>query len=185
MSILGTGNAGFIGFHVTKKLMEKGENVIGLDSVNDYYDVKLKKDRLKYLEGIKKGSNYSYKFYKIDLQNKVKLDEIFRKEKIKKVVNLAAQAGVRYSIENPQSYIDSNITGFLNILECSKKYNVEDIVYASTSSIYGGNAKEVSSETDNTDSPIQFYAVTKKTNELMAHTYSHLFELRTDRKSVV
>ncbi len=179
MTILVTGHAGFIGFHTTRRLLELGYEVVGVDIVNDYYDVELKQSRIIHLTNLANKNNYKFENIRINISNYSALRECFQKYNFKKVVNLAAQAGVRYSIENPQSYIDTNITGFLNILELSKEYGVEDIVYASTSSIYGANSKIPSSEDDNTDQPIQFYAVTKKTNELMAHAYADLHKMRS------
>ena len=179
MTILVTGHAGFIGFHTTIKLLELGYEVVGVDVLNDYYDVELKKNRIIHLTNLANKNSYKFENLKINISEYSALKECFQKYNFKKIVNLAAQAGVRYSIENPQSYIDTNITGFLNILELSKEYGVEDIVYASTSSIYGANSKIPSSEDDNTDQPIQFYAVTKKTNELMAHAYADLHKMRS------
>jgi UDP-glucuronate 4-epimerase len=172
--ILVTGAAGFIGFHLSKRLSKKGWNVVGLDNINDYYDVNLKKDRLKQLSGIK-----SFKFYKIDLTDKKKIDNLFKKEKFSYVVNLAAQAGVRYSLINPYAYIDCNITGFLNILEACRTYPVKHLVYASSSSVYGANRKMPFSVHQNVDHPVSLYAATKKSNELMAHTYSNLYKIPT------
>lgn len=169
-----TGAAGFIGFHLSKRLLDEGCTVIGLDNLNDYYDVNLKKARLEIIE------NYdSFKFVYADLQNKKKLEEIFKKNKINIVVNLAAQAGVRYSITNPDVYIQSNIVGFMNILEICRHNNIEHLVYASSSSVYGMNANMPFSIHHNVDHPISLYAATKKSNELMAHTYSHLYNLPT------
>ena len=172
--ILVTGCAGFIGMHLSKELLEKNYYVIGVDNLNNYYDVKLKKDRLKIL----KKYNY-FNFKKLDISNKYDLEKVFKQNNINKVVNLAAQAGVRYSLENPHSYIQSNVLGFMNILECCRHYNIKGLFYASSSSVYGGNEKIPFSEFDNVDSPISIYAASKKSNELMAHSYSHLFNLNT------
>ena len=171
MKIVVTGVAGFIGFHLTKKLLEKKKIVIGLDNLNDYYDVKLKKSRLKELL---KYKNFSFK--KIDISNYKKTEKVFKVKNIKIIVNLAAQAGVSQSLTNPKSYLNSNIIGFFNILELAKKYKVKKILYASSSSVYG-NQNGPFKEKDNTDKPLQFYAVTKKTNELMAHSYHHLHDI--------
>ena len=172
--VIVTGSAGFIGFSLCKKLLERGDNIIGIDNHNDYYDPKLKNERL---ERLTKYSNY--KHYKVDLSNRQSLDEIFKNYKIKKVINLAAQAGVRYSMENPLAYINSNIVGFANILENCRNHNVEHLVYASTSSVYGANTKMPFSETESANHPLSVYAASKKSNELMAHTYSHLYQLST------
>ena len=169
-----TGAAGFIGSAVSLKLLERGDNVIGIDNHNDYYDPKIKDARLKRL---KKYSNY--KHYKVDLSDRHNLDEIFKNNEIKKVVNLAAQAGVRYSIENPLTYINSNIVGFAHILENCRYHKVEHLVYASTSSVYGANTKMPFSEHDSVNHPLSVYAASKKSNELMAHTYSYLYKLPT------
>ena len=174
MPILITGSAGFIGMHVTKKLLDEGNKIIGLDNYNDYYDSNLKKDRNKQL-----FANSNYLFYEVDIIDKSSLDKIFSENKIDKVIHLAAQAGVRYSIINPYAYIDSNITGFINILEQCRNNSIEHLVYASSSSVYGGNTKLPFSEHDNVDHPVSLYAATKKSNELMAHTYSHLYQLPT------
>tara|TARA_B100001027_G_scaffold216183_1_gene191814 strand:+ start:5773 stop:6792 length:1020 start_codon:yes stop_codon:yes gene_type:complete len=180
MSILVTGCAGFIGFHTSKFLLERGENVIGIDNLNDYYDVSLKKKRLKILqESIKENQKIKFSFYKFGLENEKKIRECFKENKIKIVINLAAQAGVRYSIDNPHLYAKSNIIGFLNILEASKDYSIEHLVYASTSSVYGAITSLPFKENIPADYPIQFYAATKRANELMAHSYSHLFNLPT------
>ena len=172
--IIVTGSAGFIGFSVCLKLLSRGENVIGIDNHNDYYDPKLKESRVSKLI---KYSNYQH--YKIDISNQKNLEDIFKNHNPFKVINLAAQAGVRYSIENPLAYINSNIIGFANILENCRHYNTEHLVYASTSSVYGANTKMPFSEHDSTNHPLSVYAASKKSNELMAHTYSHLYKLPT------
>ena len=169
-----TGAAGFIGFHLSKRLLDEGCTVIGVDNLNDYYDVNLKKSRL---EIIRKYDRF--KFYKADLQDKESLEKVFNENKVDIVVNLAAQAGVRYSITNPDVYIQSNVVGFLNILELCRYNKVEHLVYASSSSVYGMNEVMPFSTHDNVDHPISLYAATKKSNELMAHTYSHLYNLPT------
>ena len=181
--ILVTGAAGFIGFHLSRRLVEAGYEVIGLDSINDYYDVRLKYARLAELgvaqvvEGqMTTSSRYaSLRFLKGDLCNRVLLEELFASERFDGVVNLAAQAGVRYSLENPMAYIDSNVTGFVHLLECCRHYAVKHLVYASSSSVYGGNTKVPFSEEDRVDSPVSLYAATKKTNELMAACYTRLY----------
>ena len=174
INTLVTGSAGFIGNAVTLKLLERGETVIGIDNHNDYYDPQLKAARLKRLERYK-----NYKHYKSDISDSDSLSNIFHNNKIIKVINLAAQAGVRHSLKNPLKYIRSNIVGFCNILENCRKYNIEHLVYASTSSVYGANTKIPFSELDQTNHPLSVYAATKKTNELMAHAYSHLYKLPT------
>ena len=174
--ILITGAAGFIGFHLCKKLLKNGEHVIGFDNLNKYYDINLKKRRLKELDKhfVSKGS---WTFYKNDLIEKKKMEEIFKKEKPTVVINLAAQAGVRYSFINPKSYIESNITGFHNILELSNLFKINNFIFASSSSVYGGNKNIPFSENDSVDHPVSLYAATKKSNELMAHVYSHNYNL--------
>ena len=174
MSILVTGSAGFIGFSVSQELLKRGYKVIGIDNHNNYYDPNLKEERYKIL---KKISNYQH--YRIDLSDNNSLKKIFDIHKPNKVINLAAQAGVRYSIENPLAYINSNIVGFANILENCRINNVEHLVYASTSSVYGANTSMPFSEHDSVNHPLSVYAASKKSNELMAHSYSHLFELPT------
>ncbi len=169
-----TGSAGFIGFSLSKFLLDKGKNVIGLDNLNNYYDVNLKKSRLKILN---KYENFNFK--KIDIEEKEKINNLFSNHKPEKVIHLAAQAGVRYSIQNPEIYLKSNINGFFNLLEASRKNNVSHFVYASTSSVYGENSQNSFKEDHNTDHPIQFYAATKKANEVMAHSYSALYNLPT------
>lgn len=165
-----TGAAGFIGYYISDRLLNEGKIVIAVDNLNDYYDVNLKKTRLSLLEG-KKGFN----FYQMDISNKIAMETIFKSTKIDYVINLAAQAGVRYSIENPDVYIQSNIIGFYIVLELCRKYPVKHLVYASSSSVYGSNNKVPFEETDFVDNPVSLYAATKKSNELMAHTYSHLY----------
>lgn len=189
MKILVTGTAGFIGFHLATKLLERGDEVIGLDNINDYYDVNLKYARLNELgieahdcksnEIIQSSKFPNHKFIKMDLADKPAMEELFKTQKFDAVCNLAAQAGVRYSIENPDAYIHSNIIGFMNILECCRHYGVQNLCYASSSSVYGLNTKQPFSTTDKTDTPISLYAATKKSNELMAHTYSHLYGIKT------
>ena len=172
--ILITGVAGFIGYHLAEKLLSKNYQIIGIDNLNDYYDPILKQDRLN---NLKKFSNFE--FHKIDFIQNNELTSIFNNNQFNQVIHLGAQAGVRYSITNPQFYIDTNITGFLNILENCNNYNVENIIYASSSSIYGDNNDLPFSENDKTEKQISMYGVSKKTNELMAHTYSNLYGLKT------
>ena len=172
MTIIVTGSAGFIGFHTAKKLLEHGHNVIGIDNFNDYYDVQIKEDRNKILE-----ENKNFKLYRVDLGDEEAIKRLFEKEKIDKICHLGAQAGVRYSIENPQAYENANIKGTLNLLEAARHNNIKDFIFASSSSVYGNQEKVPFSETDNIDYPISFYAATKKANELMAYTYHHLYGL--------
>ena len=167
-----TGAAGFIGFHLSKRLLELGASVVGYDNINDYYDTRLKYARLEILEKYEK-----FTFIKGDLADKEKIEKVFVDYKPQIVVNLAAQAGVRYSIDNPDAYISSNVIGFYNILECCRHYPVEHLLYASSSSVYGNQKKTPFSTDDNVDHPISLYAATKKTNELMAFTYSHLYKI--------
>ncbi|MGX1982295.1 UDP-glucuronate 4-epimerase [Thermolongibacillus altinsuensis] len=173
MKILVTGAAGFIGSHLSKRLLNEGYEVIGIDNVNDYYDPKLKLDRLEWIK------HPNFRFEKVSLEDRERINYIFTEYKPTIVVNLAAQAGVRYSLVNPHAYIDSNIVGFMNILEACRRYNVEHLIYASSSSVYGANTKMPFSVHDNVDHPVSLYAATKKANELMAHTYSHLYGLPT------
>ena len=190
MKILVTGAAGFIGFHTCLKLIKQGHDVYGIDNINDYYDPKLKFNRLKELGFDKteatifktevQSSKYDgLRFSRIDLVDNISIDNLFVVEQFEVVCNLAAQAGVRHSIENPKAYIDSNISGFLNILEGCRNYKVKHLVYASSSSVYGENKKVPFETTDNVDHPISLYAATKKSNELMAHTYGHLYDFKT------
>ena len=172
--IIITGSIGFIGAALSLKLLERGDNIVGIDNHNDYYDVSLKEARLKRL---KKYQNYQH--YKIDICDKKNLDNIFEKHKPQRVINLAAQAGVRYSIENPLAYVNTNIVGFTHILENCRNHKIDHLIYASTSSVYGANTKTPFSEHDNANHPLSVYAVSKKTNELMAHAYSHLYQLPT------
>ncbi|EXJ23307.1 dTDP-glucose 4,6-dehydratase [Alkalibacterium sp. AK22] len=174
MKVLITGAAGFVGFHLSNQLLDKGLDVVGLDNLNDYYDPKLKTDRLDILKE-RKG----FSFYKIDLKDKSAVDQLFEYERPSHVIHLAAQAGVRYSIENPYAYVDSNLIGFMNILEACRHYPVEHLMYASSSSVYGGNKVAPFSTDHNVDHPVSLYAATKKSNELMAHTYSHLYGIPT------
>lgn len=189
MKILLTGTAGFIGFHLVGTLLKRGDEVIGLDNINDYYDVELKYSRLaetgisrsdiKYGHFVQSSKYSNYQFIRIDLTDRSRMEQLFAVQKFDKVIHLAAQAGVRYSLENPQAYIDANITGFLNILECCRYNKIKHLVYASSSSVYGNNSKMPLSTSDSVDHPISLYAATKKSNELMAHTYSHLFGIPT------
>ena len=188
-NILITGVAGFIGFHLAEKLLKNGYNVVGIDNINDYYDVNLKYDRLSELGidrvdaeqyyKISSSSNSNFRFLRIDLEDRDNLPNLFSKHNFDIVCNLAAQAGVRYSLENPEAYIDSNVVGFLNLLECCRNYKIDHLVYASSSSVYGGNDKIPFDTEDNVDHPISLYAATKKSNELMAYTYSHLYGFKT------
>ncbi|MBX3256703.1 MAG: NAD-dependent epimerase [Chitinophagaceae bacterium] len=189
MKILITGTAGFIGFHLANYLIKRGDTVVGLDSMNEYYDVSLKYSRLE-TAGIKKelisynklvtSSKYSnYHFIQLQLEDKANLEKLFSEQQFDKVCNLAAQAGVRYSLTNPDAYVNSNIVGFLNLLECCRHHNIKHLAYASSSSVYGLNGKSPFSTSDNVDHPISLYAASKKSNELMAHTYSHLFKIPT------
>jgi len=203
MKVLVTGSAGFIGFHLVKRLLREGYQIVGLDNINDYYDVNLKYARLaetgiyslkeldytggkrrKYkeiaFEDIIQSVTYpNYRFIRIDLENRNKINKLFSIEKFDYVINLAAQAGVRYSIENPDVYVKSNIIGFFNILEACRSYPVKHLIYASSSSVYGDNKKVSFSENDRVDNPVSMYAATKKSNELMAYTYSHLYNIPT------
>ncbi|NVJ66257.1 MAG: NAD-dependent epimerase/dehydratase family protein [Gammaproteobacteria bacterium] len=190
MKILVTGAAGFIGFHTCLKLVKQGHEVYGIDNINDYYDPKLKFDRLNELgfneaesklfkNEIQSAKFNSLRFSRIDLVDHESIDNLFKQEQFQVVCNLAAQAGVRYSIENPKAYIYSNISGFLNVLEGCRNHNVKHLVYASSSSVYGENKKVPFETTDNVDHPISLYAATKKSNELMAHTYGHLYDFKT------
>ena len=189
MKILITGAAGFIGYHLTLALLNAGHTIVGIDSINDYYDPNLKYARLEHL-GIPKikaekwksevySSSGYFKFIRIQLEEFDELQLIFKNEKFDVVCNLAAQAGVRYSIENPKAYIDSNLVGFFNILECSRNFKIKHLIYASSSSVYGLDNEVPFKVTDNTDKPVSLYAATKKCNEVMAHSYSHLYNLKT------
>lgn len=188
--ILVTGAAGFIGFHLCRFLLERNYEVIGLDNINDYYSPRLKYGRLEELgipKEIAKVENElcqsvlyeNFQFIRLNLEDRVLLPRVFEKFRFRKVINLAAQAGVRYSLENPEAYIDSNVVGFLNLLECCKNFHVGELIYASSSSVYGQNKKVPFTVEDKVDHPISLYAATKKANELMAHSYSHLHGIRT------
>jgi len=174
MKILVTGAAGFIGMHLSKRLLERGDEVVGIDNLNDYYEVQLKHDRLKQLEGYDR-----FTFIKMDMADREAMAELFKEQQFNRVMNLAAQAGVRYSLQNPLAYVDSNLVGFANILEGCRHNKVEHLVYASSSSVYGSNTDMPFSVHDNVDHPVSLYAATKKSGELMAHTYSHLYDLPT------
>ena len=179
MTVLITGAAGFIGFHLSKRLIEDSIPVIGFDNLNPYYDPKLKKARLNHLKELTRKNKHLFKFVNGDLVDQKVVKDTFKKYQPKKVVNLAAQAGVRYSIKNPSAYIQTNIVGFGNILEGCRENNIEHLIYASSSSVYGGNKSMPYSEKDSVDHPISLYAASKKSNELMAHTYSHLYKIPT------
>lgn len=189
MKILITGTAGFIGFHLANYLIKRGDEVVGLDSINDYYDVNLKYNRLQTVGINKENIEYNklapsskhanYSFIQLQLEDKDNLEKLFASQQFDKVCNLAAQAGVRYSLTNPGAYLNSNIVGFLNILECCRHNKVKHLAYASSSSVYGLNGKSPFATSDNVDHPISLYAASKKSNELMAHTYSHLFKVPT------
>lgn len=172
MKVLVTGAAGFIGFHTAKALLDRGDTVVGLDNLNDYYDVSLKKARLAQLEG-----RNGFAFHKLDLVDRSAIAALFEQEKFDRVIHLAAQAGVRYSLENPHAYVDSNLIGFTNILEGCRHSQIEHLVFASSSSVYGANTAMPFSVHQNVDHPLSLYAATKKANELMAHTYAHLYQL--------
>ena len=179
MKILVTGNAGFIGFHTARRLLERGDSVVGFDVVNDYYDVAIKEARLKILEETAARTGSEYVFVRQDLADQQAVNAAFAEHKPDRVIHLAAQAGVRYSIENPHAYVQSNLVAFTNILEACRQGGIEHLTYASTSSVYGANTKMPFCEHDSVNHPLQFYAATKKANELMAHSYSHLFRLPT------
>ncbi len=170
--ILVTGAAGFIGFHITRRLLDRGDLVIGVDNLNEYYDVGLKEARLRLLQRYE-----SFRFQRLDIANRVQVSTLFEQYLIRRVVHLAAQAGVRYSLINPHAYTESNLTGFLNILEGCRKVEVEHLVFASSSSVYGGNTRMPFSVHDNVDHPVSLYAASKKANELMAHAYAHLYRI--------
>ncbi len=174
MKILVTGAAGFIGMHASQRLLARGDEVVGVDNLNDYYDPTLKEARLARLT-----PHPAFRFVKMDVADRAGMEQLFATEKFDRVIHLAAQAGVRYSLQNPQAYIDSNVVGFMNVLEGCRYSKVQHLVYASSSSVYGGNTKMPFSERDSVDHPVSIYAATKKANELMAHTYSHLYGLPT------
>lgn len=187
MKILITGAAGFIGYHLVKRLTNEGHEIIGIDNINDYYDINLKYDRLKecgieeiQTENTVKSKIFkNYSFQKLDLVYLTGLNKLFKKEEFDIVINMAAQAGVRYSLENPHAYVASNLIGFVNLLESCRHFKIKHLVYASSSSVYGMNAKIPFSEDDRVDFPVSLYAATKKSNELLAHSYSHLYKIPT------
>ena len=174
MKVLVTGAAGFIGYHICKLLCERGDEIVGIDNLNDYYDVSLKQARLQQLAAFT-----NFRFCKIDIADRPAIEELFEQEKFDRVINMAAQAGVRYSLENPHAYVDSNLVGFANLLECCRQHAIQHFVYASSSSVYGANETMPFSTQDNVDHPVSLYAATKKANELMAHSYSHLYQIPT------
>jgi len=189
VKILVTGTAGFIGYHLAQRLLARGDEVVGIDSINDYYDVRIKQGRLAsagidvttidWHKAVASTTQPRYRFVRMQLEDKAALDRLFAEEGFDAVCNLAAQAGVRYSLENPEAYLQANIIGFLNILEACRHHNVKNLSYASSSSVYGLNESLPFATADNVDHPISLYAASKKSNELMAHTYSHLFGIRT------
>lgn len=179
MRVLVTGNAGFIGFHLAKALLERGDHVVGFDSVNDYYDPRLKEDRLRVLERTAADTGSGYTFVRANLADRAAVEACFGEHRFERVIHLAAQAGVRYAAENPHAYVESNIVAFTNVLEACRHANVAHLIYASSSSVYGANSRMPFSEHHGVDHPLQFYAATKRANELMAHAYSHLFRLPT------
>jgi UDP-glucuronate 4-epimerase len=174
MKILVTGAAGFIGMHTAERLLARGDEVVGLDNLNDYYDPALKQSRLDRLT-----PHPGFRFVRLDVADRAGIESLFAEQRFERVIHLAAQAGVRYSLQNPHAYVDSNLVGFMNILEGCRHGGVQHLVYASSSSVYGGNTKMPFSEHDSVDHPVSLYAATKKANELMAHTYSHLYGLPT------
>ena len=174
LKVLVTGVAGFIGYYVARVLCERGDEVVGIDNLNDYYDVSLKQARLEQLANLS-----NFKFIRMDIADRPAVEQLFAEHKLQRVVNLAAQAGVRYSLENPHAYVDSNIVGFMNLLEAARQNEIEHFVYASSSSVYGANESMPFSVSDNVDHPVSLYAASKKANELMAHSYSHLYQLPT------
>lgn len=189
MKILITGTAGFIGFHLAEKLLERGDQIVGLDSVNDYYDVNVKygrlaksgidQDKIEYNQLIRSSVWPNYNFIRLNLEDRDNLENLFEQQQFDHVINLAAQAGVRYSLTNPYAYVESNIVGFINLLECCRNHKIKHLTYASSSSVYGLNKKQPFSTSDNVDHPVSLYAASKKSNELMAHTYSHLYGIPT------
>jgi UDP-glucuronate 4-epimerase len=179
LKVLVTGNAGFIGFHTVTKLLQRGDEVVGIDNVNDYYDTSLKESRLALLEKTARETGSRYTFIRGNLADMALVNQCFQYHKFDRVIHLAAQAGVRYSLENPHSYVESNIVAFTNVLEACRRTKTPHLTYASTSSVYGANTTMPFSEQHGVDHPLQFYAATKRANELMAHSYSHLFQLPT------
>ena len=179
MRVLVTGNAGFIGFHTAARLLQRGDSVVGIDVVNDYYSPEIKQSRLEVLEQIALQSPGDYRFHRLNLADPAAVKSCFSDGPFDRVIHLAAQAGVRYSLENPHAYVESNIVAFTNILEACRYAKVDHLTYASTSSVYGANTNMPFSEHRGADHPLQFYAATKRANELMAHSYSHLFKLPT------
>lgn len=179
MRVLVTGNAGFIGFHTVRRLLERGDSVVGIDVVNDYYDPALKKARLVVLEQTASQLGAEYSFHQADLADRSTLETCFSRHRFDRVIHLAAQAGVRYSLQNPYTYVESNVVAFVNLLEACRAANTPHLTYASTSSVYGANTRMPFSEHEPADHPLQLYAATKRANELMAHSYSHLFHLPT------
>jgi UDP-glucuronate 4-epimerase len=179
MKILVTGAAGFIGMHTALRLLARGDEVVGIDNLNDYYDPALKHARLAHVEAAPRGTGAAWRFARLDLADREGMAALFAAERFERVIHLGAQAGVRYSLKNPHAYVDANLTGFVNVLEGCRHHGVSHLAYASSSSVYGGNTRMPFAETDPVDHPVSLYAATKKANELMAHTYSHLYGLPT------
>ena len=177
MKIIVTGAAGFIGFHTSIRLLKEGYEIIGIDNLNNYYDVNLKLLKLKEIEKLKNSKKFYWRFIKVALEDEESVEKIFKDFKPDVVVHLAAQAGVRYSLKNPKTYIDSNLIGFYNIIETSRKYKISNFLYASSSSVYGGNKNLPFNENHSVDHPVSLYAATKKSNEIIAHCYSHLYKM--------
>ena len=177
MKVIITGAVGFIGFHTCIRFLKEGFNVLGIDNINEYYDTNLKLSRLNEIENFKNSTKCQWRFIKASLEEEKKVNKIFKDFKPDIVIHLAAQAGVRYSIDHPKTYIQTNLVGFFNIIECCRNFNIKNFIYASSSSVYGGNKNLPFNETDSVDHPVSLYAATKKSNEIIAHCYSHLYKI--------